>query len=117
MYKIPDLEAHGGIYTLHSHINHSCMPNISVRHLDQRTALSRITIIAQCDIDVGQELVVTYVNPEMRVRERRQALAAWGFGVCQCGRCIEEEQEMDLKGTEDELGDLERELKVGLGIM
>ncbi|KAH9957510.1 hypothetical protein BC827DRAFT_1270204 [Russula dissimulans] len=53
-----NLEAHGGLYTLHSHLNHSCDPNISVRHLDQRTALSRITAVAKRDIAVGEELVI-----------------------------------------------------------
>src|SRR6267154_1036808 len=48
--EIIDLEAHGGLYKLHSHMNHSCNPNVSVRHLDQRTALSRITVIAKRDI-------------------------------------------------------------------
>jgi hypothetical protein len=108
-----DLEAHGGLYTLHSHLNHSCDPNISVRHLDQRNALARITLVARCDIEVGQELLVTYVNPELGVKERRAALSAWGFGVCQCSRCVEEGVEEDEDGM---MGDLERELKAGLGI-
>ncbi|KAJ7042933.1 hypothetical protein C8F04DRAFT_57524 [Mycena alexandri] len=50
-----NLEAHGGLYTLHSHLNHTCVPNVSVRHLDQRRALA--------DIEPGQELLITYVNP------------------------------------------------------
>jgi hypothetical protein len=123
---IIDLEAHGGLYTLHSHMNHSCSPNVSVRHLDQRAALSRITVIAKRDIAVGEELVVTYVDPSLGVRERRSQLVAWGFGQCECERCVEEEREG--KNCEDEGGgetkerssdmiDLERELKAGLGVM
>ena len=123
-----DLEAQGGLYTLHSHMNHSFSPNVSVRHLDQRTALSRITVIAKRDIEVGEELVVTYVDPSLGVRERRSQLVAWGFGQCDCERCrVEEErqgkscedegvEEVETKERSD-MDDLERELKAGLGVM
>ena len=123
-----DLEAHGGLYTLHSHMNHSCSPNVSVRHLDQRTALSRITVIAKRDIAVGEELVVTYVDPSLGLRERRSQLVAWGVGQCDCERCRVEEERQG-KSCEDEgekvvetkersdMDDLERELKAGLGVM
>jgi hypothetical protein len=108
-----DLEAHGGLYTLHSHLNHSCRPNISIRHLDRRTALSRITVVAKRDIAVGEELLVTYVDPSLGVGERRSQLGAWGFGECHCERCVEEEKLVDSEATID----LERELKAGLGVM
>ncbi|KAI9507928.1 SET domain-containing protein [Russula earlei] len=111
-----NLEAHGGLYTLHSHLNHSCSPNISVRHLDQRTALSRITIIAKRDIGVGQELLITYVDPSLGVRERRSQLYGWGFGQCKCERCVEEEKGAS-NNQEGQDQDLESELKAGLGIV
>lgn len=113
-----NLEAHGGLYTLHSHLNHSCRPNVSVRHLDQRTALSRITIVAKRDIAAGEELLVTYVDPTLGVRNRRLQLGAWGFGVCECERCIEEEKELgETSKPSSDADDLERELKAGLGVM
>jgi hypothetical protein len=98
---------------LHSHLNHNCRPNVSVRHLDQRTALSRITIVAKRDIAAGEELLVTYVDPKLGVRRRRLQLGAWGFGECGCDRCIEEEKESEDTSVDD----LERELKAGLGVM
>ena len=64
---------------------------VSVRHLDQRTALARVTVLAKTDIKAGQELIVTYVNPELHLKARRAALEAWGFGECRCERCAEEE--------------------------
>lgn len=121
-----DLEAHGGLYTLHSHMNHSCSPNVSVRHIDRRTALSRITVIAKRDIAVGEEHVVTYVDPTLGVRERRSQLVAWGFGQCDCERCVEEEGREEKGGggegegeikERSDMDDLERELKAGLGVM
>ena len=108
------------MYTLHSHLNHSCRPNVSVRHLDQRNALARISVLAKTEIKAGQELLVTYVNPELNLKARRTALEAWGFGECRCERCIEEEVKLEkTTGVEkkDEMDDLERELKAGLGVM
>jgi hypothetical protein len=113
-----DLEAHGGLYTLHSHLNHSCTPNVSVRHHDQHTALSRITIVAKRPIAVGEELLVSYVDPAMPVHRRRRELRQWGFGVCMCERCVREERDSDRGvGEQGGLGGLEEELRGGLGLM
>ncbi|KAI0363233.1 SET domain-containing protein [Pilatotrama ljubarskyi] len=117
-----NLEAHGGLYVLHSHLNHSCAPNVSVRHLDQRTALSRITVLARRDIAPGEELFITYVNPELPLEQRRRQLMEWGFGKCMCERCVQEERERKASGGgegpgKEETADLEAELKAGLGVM
>ncbi|TFK48194.1 SET domain-containing protein [Heliocybe sulcata] len=109
-------ETHGGTYVLHSHLNHSCRPNISVRHLDQRTALSRITVIAKSDIDVGQELFVSYVDPDMGLKERRIQLAQWGFGACRCERCLDEEKDLPKDEDKGDLDGLVSELKAGFGV-
>lgn len=119
--SIVDLEAHGGLYTLHSHLNHSCSPNVSVRHIDKRSALSRITLIAKWPILANEELTVTYVNPELPYKVRQEELRAWGFGSCRCGRCLNEEKEQGPLEEQQEGGgdmdDLARELKAGLGVM
>ncbi|EAU81457.1 hypothetical protein CC1G_05287 [Coprinopsis cinerea okayama7 len=119
-----NLEAHGGLYTLHSHLNHSCRPNISVRHNDKRTALSRISVIARRAISPGDELTVTYVNPELPYKTRQEQLQAWGFGSCRCERCVSEERLFKLKNVvqdeaspKEDMDDLARELKAGLGLM
>ncbi|KAJ7607329.1 hypothetical protein FB45DRAFT_846812 [Roridomyces roridus] len=117
-----NLEAHGGLYTLHAHLNHACTPNVSIRHLDQRKALSRISVLALSDVAPGEELVITYVNPQMSYKERRREIDAWGF-VCGCGKCVEEgkgwAEDAGGNGVEGEggFGDLESELKAGLGVM
>ncbi|KAG6812905.1 hypothetical protein H0H92_015457 [Tricholoma furcatifolium] len=111
-----NMESHGGLYTLHSHLNHSCTPNVSVRHMDQRTALSRITVIAKRSIVAGEELFITYVNPALDVWRRRQELQAWGFGECTCVRCLQEAKH--TKPAEDgNMDDLASELKASLGVM
>ncbi|KAF9269757.1 SET domain-containing protein [Marasmius fiardii PR-910] len=119
-----NLEAHGGLYTLHSHLNHACSPNISVRHFD-RASLYRISVIALRDIEIGEELNITYVNPQSSVRARQTELEQWGFGKCMCERCVREAKELREKGEDVEnvngnaieMKDLEKELKAGLGIM
>ncbi|KAF9529087.1 hypothetical protein CPB83DRAFT_853201 [Crepidotus variabilis] len=134
-----NMEAHGGIYTLHSHLNHGCNPNTSVRHLDQRTLLSRITVLAKRAIKPNEELVITYVNPKLGYKARREELRAWGFGKCKCERCTEEERvalasfrkggksvdnaegEVEREDRErrvqEELDDMVRELKANLGVV
>lgn len=114
-----DLESHGGLYPLHSHMNHACTPNISVRHLDQRFALSKITVIATRDISPGEELVITYVDPSLDVKQREKLLYEWGFGLCDCKRCVEERKTY-VAPAKPEGGapvvDLEKELKESLGV-
>ncbi|GJJ14018.1 hypothetical protein Clacol_008275 [Clathrus columnatus] len=96
-----NLEAHGGL------------PNISVRHLDQRTALSRINIIALSSIEPGAELLVSYVNPQVPVLERRRTLKEWGFGDCDCEKCAWEMRE--LKEDEERQQIAEAQIKNGNG--
>jgi hypothetical protein len=99
-------------------LNHSCDPNVSVRHLDQRTALSRITVIAKRPIKKGEELLITYVNPKLGHRARVDELRGWGFGTCTCSRCVEEALMVNqAPAVNDELDDLAGELKAGLGVM
>jgi hypothetical protein len=86
--------------------------------LDQRTALSRITVIAKEDFEIGQELLITYTNPKNNLKDRRRRLSEWGFGPCQCERCVAEEK--DWKESDDntlEADDLADQLKAGLGVL
>ncbi len=82
-----------------------------MRHLHQREALARISVIALRDISPGEELTITYVNPELTYGERKRSLGEWGF-VCRCSRCVQEER----TGAPD-VSDLEAELKEGLGVL
>jgi hypothetical protein len=110
------MEAHGGIYALHAHLNHACAPNAAVRHLDARSALARISVVARGHIARGEELLVAYVDPALGVHARRDALRAWAFGVCRCVRCLDEEAEAARQEGGEAMEELERELKAGLGL-
>jgi hypothetical protein len=112
-----NLESHGGLYTLHSHLNHACTPNISVRHFDPHSALARITVVARAAIEPGDELLITYVDPRSDYKERRRRLLEWGFGPCRCERCHTEEGEAKASGTDaEEAEELADELRAGLGL-
>jgi hypothetical protein len=116
-----NLEAHGGLYVLHSHLNHSCSPTLSCRHLSTSgpsANLSRITLIATKVIKKGEELTISYVNPEMGVEKRREELRQWGWGDCICVRCVGEWREKKKKknGGQEEMIDFEQEIKAGLGV-
>lgn len=89
-----------------------------MRHFDQHTALSRITVIAKAAIEPGDELLITYINPQGNYKERRRRLLEWGFGPCECERCVTEESEAKISGRDTEDADeLANQLRAGLGLM
>jgi SET domain len=110
------MEAHGGLYVLHSHLNHSCTPNVSVRHIT-RNQTPRITVIAKSAIPEGEELVVSYVDPSQDVWTRRRMLKEWGFGTCLCERCVREAESGKAAGQGvEQKAELEDELRGFLGV-
>ena len=72
---------------------------------------------ALVDGTLGEELFISYVDPDLPVSARQHKLREWSFR-CECERCTEE----GLRGGESEGGelgspaDLEKELKAGLGL-
>lgn len=126
-----DGEAHGGIYALHSHLNHSCSPNVTARHFEGPAQPGKLTVVAKRAIAPGEELVVSYVDPGQNVRTRRARLRMWNFGECRCAKCVAEEKEMKpgaiseddglkVEKTDGEAGagidGLEQEIRDALGL-
>ncbi|KAH7099037.1 hypothetical protein BKA62DRAFT_711182 [Auriculariales sp. MPI-PUGE-AT-0066] len=93
-----NLEQNGGLHALHSHLNHSCDPNVSAKHVEQRTALSRLSVISHRDLEAGEELTISYVDPSHPVHARRLNLRAWGIPHCDCKQCTDQEKELKDKG-------------------
>ncbi|PWN47998.1 SET domain-containing protein [Violaceomyces palustris] len=99
-----NMESHGGLYLIHSHLNHSCQPNVKIRHVPVRGryASMKVAAVATSPIASGTELVISYVEPEMSVQRRRLLLwRDYCFGPCLCSRCLQElealpEQERSL---------------------
>lgn len=94
-------EAQGGMYLVHSHLNHSCLPNVTIRHPPSRHGVrqaTKITAMAKKDIKKGDELVITYQDPSLEISRRRMLLwREYMFGPCECQRCLDE-----LKGMDEE---------------
>ena len=116
----------GGIYPLLAHLNHDCVPNISVcdtlssqpdtqarnRTKDYRAptqeqlpaelplllrpgqkATNVLNVLAKTTIQAGEELTLSYVNPEAPFEERQASLSEhYGF-ICACHLC-ESQREM-----------------------
>lgn len=95
MVNINNLD--GSIYLVHSHLNHSCDPNVEIK-ITGRT--SGIKVIAKRDIRGGEELLTTYVNPNDELNKRQYDLrVSWGF-ICNCSRCKQEEKALKEGDTE-----------------
>ncbi|KLO07426.1 SET domain-containing protein [Schizopora paradoxa] len=78
------------VYPSASFFNHSCRPNVH----KQRIGRSWIFSIASDSVSAGDELSITYIRGEednLTLAQRRLRLeGGWSF-VCQCSKCIAEE--------------------------
>lgn len=98
-------EAQGGMFLVHSHLNHSCDPNVKVTHPVSRAGVrqaTKITMVANVDIKRGEELFITYLDPNQSLSRRRLLLwRDYMFGPCECRRCLEEFNLLDDEDKED----------------
>ncbi|GAO47557.1 hypothetical protein G7K_1762-t1 [Saitoella complicata NRRL Y-17804] len=93
----------GGVYLAQSHLNHSCAPNTKIGNPLQYTNY-KISVNAITDITEGEEVTITYTNPNMDKERRRDLLRKeYGF-VCDCVRCV--------KGEEAVKEDVKKALKI-----
>lgn len=89
------------LYTLICCMNHSCRPNCLIRYpcgitsedmrdnaVGPADALGAEIVLLE-NVDDGQELTQSYIDKEMGLVDRREALRDYGF-LCDCGRCTEE---------------------------
>lgn len=79
------------IFAGHSHLNHSCEPNVRAEY-DSIT--HQLNVYALDTISVNEELRVAYINTELDWEERQETLLrTWGFS-CTCNKCKKERKEM-----------------------
>jgi hypothetical protein len=77
----------GGMYLVHSHINHNCYPNVSIDYA-QRHSQYKITVRAIRDIKRDEQLFETYVNPRWNKETRQTYLDKSYLFNCKCDRCM-----------------------------
>lgn len=74
------------VFPLVSGINHSCDPNCEVAYVED----NGVMIVARRPIAAGEELTISYVDPEMDDEDRREELEeTYGF-ECACSKCAPE---------------------------
>ncbi|KAG0265926.1 SET domain-containing protein 5 [Actinomortierella ambigua] len=84
----------GGLYLLHSSLNHACVPNVVIDHPGAGTNYG-VTVRTLRPIKKGEELYITYCDPRWGRETRQQYLKTEYLFGCKCKRC---------QGASDELG-------------
>ncbi|KAI9228732.1 MAG: hypothetical protein DHS80DRAFT_30551 [Piptocephalis tieghemiana] len=77
-------------------LNHSCRPNGVALWDGGKNQVVRIME----DLEPGEEVTLSYVDPCLDRLERREALESRYHFVCQCPRCLEEEEEEEEEEKE-----------------
>lgn len=73
---------------LYSMFNHSCAPSVDWRHDENNSTL---TMFAECDIEEGEEMFISYIKAKDVGRaERQRSLMPWLGMDCGCTRCAAE---------------------------
>lgn len=99
----------GCVFLLQSNLNHSCEPNVDIKFPPETSGntsylLNPISVVALREIGAGEELTISYVNPEWTFKQRQENLKTnWGF-ECSCSKCKREKKEIEI--TVDEEGNI-----------
>jgi hypothetical protein len=74
------------LYATASLLNHHCSPNLNIT----MSAGGQIALVASRDINIGEELSITYIDANLPKSDRLRTLRhAYGF-ECTCSRCQKE---------------------------
>ena len=95
-----NMEKFGGLYSLHSFLNHSCSPNVQIRHVPERGILAsmKVAALATKPIKQGDELLISYIDPNTSTGRRQLLLYRdYCFGPCTCVKCNLELAQMGLE--------------------
>lgn len=94
-----NMEKFGGLYSVHSFLNHSCSPNVAIRHVPERNILAsmKVAAVALREIQKDEELVISYIDPATPLGRRQLVLYRdYCFGPCTCPKCTTELSELGL---------------------
>ncbi|KAG0005792.1 SET domain-containing protein 5 [Entomortierella chlamydospora] len=93
----------GGLYLLHSSLNHACVPNAIIDHPGAGTNYGVSVRLAR-DIKRDEQLQITYCDPRWKRETRQQYLLTEYLFTCKCKRCT---------GSDDSLNE---EISQALGL-
>ncbi|EAS02622.2 SET domain protein (macronuclear) [Tetrahymena thermophila SB210] len=78
-----------GLYEEVNYMNHSCTPNV----ICVFNKLPQVRVIAIRDIEQGEEIMNSYIDTKKDLDFRRRFLKQNYFFLCECKRCIKEQNE------------------------
>jgi hypothetical protein len=85
----------GSVFSGFCRLNHSCRPNV---HHFWRTDLNKLLLVAMCDIEIGEELLVLYGPSQCLDTAGRREHLSTEFGFeCQCSMCVDTNGEGDVR--------------------
>ncbi|KAI1319448.1 SET domain-containing protein 5 [Mortierella claussenii] len=76
----------GGLYLLHSSLNHACIPNAIIDHPGAGTNYGVSVRLAR-DVKRDEQLQITYCDPRWKRDTRQQYLRTEYLFTCKCKRC------------------------------
>lgn len=106
-----DLDIHSGsflnnegiaLYKLQSASNHSCVPNAEPAFVSNN---SRLSLIALKDIEIGEEICISYLdecNLERSRHSRQKTLKENYLFVCKCPKCEAQADDPDVTSEEED---------------
>jgi hypothetical protein len=97
-----DPKSTAGLFLNASRLNHSCVPNADHSYDDKSGYKS---VFANRDVDVGEEITISYTDHTKPRVMRQVDTRAWGF-ICQCPAC--DVQHPDNRAHEQRLKRLAR---------
>jgi hypothetical protein len=71
-------------------MNHSCDPNVYVKYCVVPNTGVCAQVMSIREIHADEELLQSYIDQSLPVKQRRQSLLDYGFH-CTCHRCLKEE--------------------------
>ena len=82
-----------GVLLVQSSINHACEPNTTLT-FDSAHASATITLQSRQQIEVGQEITISYIEPGECYKTRQLELSQQYLFDCECDLCIHENSVM-----------------------
>lgn len=85
-----------GIYPIPSFFNHHCSPNIRKERIGRR-----LRFVTTKEVHAGDELCISYGHIDnMGLAERRKHLQDGWFFLCQCSRCLHEDDQLKSRSSD-----------------
>ena len=111
--KTLDNRRYSSIDPLFCMFNHSCIPSATFNIISGGTAM---TVTAVRDIEKGEEICISYVEPWLPERERRDKIWKHIGRVCECLRCKRErETEERQRVLREKIRDVKRAIEWNTG--